>query len=70
MNRAQIAVSCRGWDTEEYFTTATLEEVTVCLDTGIDARTKDESGVTPLHRAVRHSEDSDVITPLRNASSR
>ena len=28
MNQAQIAVSCRGWDTEGYFKTATVDEVT------------------------------------------
>ena len=33
MNKMQMAVSCKGWDTEEYFKTATLEEVTACLDT-------------------------------------
>ena len=36
MNKVQMAVSCKGWDTEEYFKTATLEEVTACLDTGVD----------------------------------
>ena len=68
MNRAQVAVSCRGWDSEEYFKTATLEQVTACLDTGIDAKTRDESGVTPLHRAVRYSENTDVIDALLNAN--
>ena len=67
MNRAQVAVSCRGWDTKEYFKIATVDEVTACLDTGIDAQLKDESGVTPLHRAVRYSDKADVITALFNA---
>ena len=69
MNRAQIAVNCRGWDTEEYFKTATVEEVRACLETGIDAKAKDESGMTPLHRAVRYSENGDVIAALLNAGA-
>ncbi len=48
MNRAQFAVSCRGWETDEYFKTATLDAVRACHDTGIDAKVKDDSGVTPL----------------------
>ncbi len=62
MNRAQFAVSCRGWDTEEYFKTATLDEVSACLDTGIDATMKDESGADPRVR------DNDKQTPLLEAS--
>ena len=67
MNRAQFGVSCRGWDTEEYFKNASLEEVTACLETGIDARANDDSGATPLHRAARYSENADVIAALLNA---
>ena len=66
MNRAQVAVSCRGWDSEEYFKTATVKEVTTCLDTGINATTRDESGVTPLHRAAKYSENSDVLKAVLN----
>ena len=61
MNRAQIGVSCRGWDTEEYFKTASLEEVTACLDAGVDVKTRNYSGVTQLHRAVKNTENPDII---------
>ena len=64
MNRAQVALSCRGWDTEGYFKTATVDEVMACLHTGIDAKTTDQSGVTTLHRAARYSENADVIRSL------
>ena len=70
MNQTQIAVRCRGWDTEQYFKTATVDEITGCLGTGIDAKTKDVTGVTPLHRAVNYSEDSDVNIALPNAAGR
>ncbi len=67
MNKIQTAVSCKGWDTEEYFKTATLEEVTACLDTGIDLKAQNYSGVTPLHRAAQDTENQDVIKALIDA---
>ena len=69
MNRAQMAVSCKGWDTEEYFKTATVEEVTACLDAGVDLKAKDDSGVTPLHRAVKNTEDPAVVEVLLKAGA-
>ena len=69
MNKVQMAVSCRGWDTEEYFKTATLEEVTACLDTGVDLNERNDAGATPLHRAAQNTEDLDVIKALLNAGA-
>ncbi len=69
MNKVQTAVSCKGWDTEDYFKTATLEEVTACLDTGVDLNARDDAGVTPLHRAVKNTENPDVIKALINAGA-
>ena len=69
MNRAQIGVSCRGWDTEEYFKTASLEEVTACLDTGLGLAAKDVGGVTPLHRAAKNTEKPEVIEILINTGA-
>ena len=69
MNKVQTAVSCKGWDTEEYFKTATLEEVTACLDTGVDLNARDDAGATPLHRAVENTQNLDVIKVLLNAGA-
>ena len=69
MNKVQTAVSCKGWDTEEYFKTATLEEVTACLDTGVDLNARDDAGATPLHRAAQNTENLDVIKALLNAGA-
>ena len=69
MNKVQTAVSCKGWDTEDYFKTATLEEVTACLDTGVDLNTRDDAGVTPLHRAAKNTENPDVIKALLDAGA-
>ncbi len=69
MNKVQMAVSCRGWDTEEYFKTATLEEVTACLDTGIDLNERNDAGATPLHRAAQNTENPDIIKALVDAGA-
>ena len=69
MNKAQTAVSCKGWDTEEYFKTAPLEEVIGCLDTGVDLKAQDDAGATPLHRAAQNTEDLDVVKALFNAGA-
>ena len=69
MNSVQREVSCRGWDSEGYFKTATTEEVTACLDTGIDVKTINYRGVTPLHRAMRYTRNPDVIKGLINAGA-
>ena len=69
MNSVQRAVSCRGWDSEEYFETATLKEVKTCLATGIDVKAKDYSDVTPIHRAVKYSHNADVVYAMRDAGA-
>ncbi len=69
MNKVQMAVSCKGWDTEEYFKTATIEEVTACLDTGVDLNERDDAGATPLHRAAQNTEDLDVVKALIDAGA-
>ena len=69
MNKVQMAVSCKGWDTEEYFKTVTLEEVTACLDTGVDLKARDDVGATPLHRAAQNTENPDMIKALLNAGA-
>ena len=69
MNRVQMAVSCRGWDTEEYFKTATLEEVTACLATGVDLEARRDSGVMPLHRAAKNTLNPAVVKALVDAGA-
>ena len=69
MNKMQMAVSCKGWDTEEYFKTATLEETTACLDAGVDLNERDDAGATPLHRAAQNTENQDVIKALIEAGA-
>ena len=67
--QAQATDSCKGWDTEEYFKTATLESVATCLDTGVDLNARDDAGATPLHRAARNTESADVVKALIDAGA-
>ena len=70
LNTLQTTVSCDGWDAGTYFETATLEQVTTCLDTGnVDLEAGNASGLTPLHAAATHAEDPAVIQALLDAGA-
>ena len=58
------AVSCEKWNTEEYFKTAALKEVTTCLDNGADPKAEDRYKYTPLHRAAKYNDNPAVIQAL------
>lgn len=64
MNKAQTEVRCKGWETEGYFSGATVEEVSSCLDTGVDLEARDGLGRTPLHRAASQTDSPAVIKAL------
>ena len=64
------ALGCHRWNTDLFFTNATLEEVTACLEAGADVNAK-ESGYlagTPLHHAVRKNKVP-IIELLLNAGA-
>ena len=46
------ASDCDQWNTEEYFKTATVEQVTACLETGADPMARGWGENTPLHWAA------------------
>ena len=60
---AQAAPSCEQWNTEEFFQTATVEDVTACLAAGADV-TLDGFGREPLHWAAGNNENPAVIEAL------
>ena len=64
MNKVQAVVKCKGWEGEGYFEKTTVEEVSACLGTGIDLKTRDNSGRMPLHRAAAHTENPAIIDAL------
>ena len=61
---APVVPGCNGWNTEEFFETATVEEVTACLATGADVGARDDNLITPLHWAAWSSRSSAVIDVL------
>ena len=70
LNTLQTTVSCEGWDAGAYFETATLEQVTACLEAGnVDLEARNASGLTPLHAAATHAEDPAVIQALLDAGA-
>ena len=61
---AQRTPSCEEWNTKEYFQTATVEDVTACLDAGADVAARTDDGHTPLHQAAQFNESPAVIETL------
>ena len=66
---AQRTPSCEEWNTEEYFQTATVENVTACLDAGADPKARDKYKWTPLHWAAMYNENPMVIEALLAAGA-
>ena len=58
------AESCKGWNTEKFFESATVDEVRACLSAGEDPNKPDTQGLTALHRAARDTADPAVIEAL------
>ena len=70
MNTAQVAVSCAAaWNTEEYFQTAAVEDVTGCLAAGTDPTAKSRIERTPLHAAASYTNDPAVVETLLAAGA-
>ena len=64
---AQAALDCAGWNTEEYFRTATVEDVTACLAAGADVAARTDDGRTPLYLAAAYNDNAAVIEALLTA---
>ena len=73
---AQPAVDCRKWNTKKFFRKATVEEVTACVNAGVELDARDGSGwsdcakCTPLHRAALYNENGEVVQALINAGAK
>ena len=63
---AQSARECdlQKWNTEDYFKTMALDEVTACLVAGADPKAQDQRQRTPLHWAARYNENPAVVQAL------
>ena len=70
LNTLQVTVNCDGWNASGYFKTATLNQVTACLETGsADLEARNASGRTPLHSAGAHAQDPAVVEALLDAGA-
>ena len=63
------AVDCDQWDTWDFFKVATLEEVRGCLEAGAEVNTSDWGEDTPLHGAVRYSDNPAIVALLLDAGA-
>ena len=66
---APARADCEAWNTEEFFETATVEDVTACLAAGTDVAARDDTRHTPLHWAAWSAENPAVLEPLLSAGA-
>ena len=64
-----LAQECGGWNTSEFFESATLAEVRGCLATGVDVNAQSMFGTTPLHYAAFYTDDPAIIRVLLDAGA-
>ena len=65
---ASAEVSCKKWNTYNFFSKAGVADVSRCLNAGADPNARDEDGNTPLHFAG-YNKNPAVITALVNAGA-
>ena len=63
------AVSCKDWNTKEFFKIASAADVSACLLEGVLVNTWNIDASTPLHKAAKYSNDPKVIITLVNAGA-
>ena len=66
---AQPAPTCERWNTVAFFRVATVQDVTACLDAGLNVSARTEDGYTPLHHAATESDDPEVVNALLAAGA-
>ena len=55
---------CDTWNSQEFFSQATVQDVEKCVQGGADLEARSEGGITPLHFAAAGNTNPDVITRL------
>ena len=62
--KEEAAAGCEQWNTEEFFETATVDDVTACLAVGANPMAQGGYRETPLHKAAGLNIDPAVIKAL------
>ena len=63
------AADCDEWNTRDYFSVATVQDVTACLQAGTAIGARDKDGNTPLHHAARRSRNPAIVQALLDAGA-
>ena len=64
------APNCKNrWNTNDFLSSATVEDVKACLEAGSNPMARDGDGDTPLHWAAWYTEDPAVIEALLKAGA-
>ena len=67
VQEAPTGAECDDWNTRGFFRTATVEDVTSCIQAGADVNARDDAGRSPLHYAAQYSDDPTIVTVLVGA---
>ncbi|MCY3757840.1 MAG: ankyrin repeat domain-containing protein, partial [Acidobacteria bacterium] len=65
----EIGNSCTHWNTHKFFESASLEDVTTCLQNGADPKARDVDGRTPLHHLARANANPSLVAVLVRAGA-
>ena len=63
------AQDCRGWEDKPFWEKVTPEQVQICLDNGARVYSTPSQAITPLHSAVKYSNNPKVIIALLDAGA-
>ncbi len=64
-----VVGDCEDWTSEQFFASATVEEVVTCLDAGANPNARNNTGGTALHLAARFNPSGVVIGALIDAGA-
>ncbi len=67
--KPKVTGDCEDWATEQFFRSATVEEVVACLNAGAHPNARNDAGGTALHLAAQFNPSGEVIRALIDAGA-